>query len=234
MNRPMDKTVCGARAAEQPLRVLFVHGMGRSPLSGWPLLWRLKRAGLRGHSFGYAVSVSDFSTIADRLVDRLEALARHGQYIVIGHSLGGVLLREAIARLQPGGAKPRHLFLLGSPIQAARLAQGLRHNPIFRALTGDCGQLLASRQRMREIKSIDVAVTAVTGIRGTPKRFALFKGEPNDGIVSASETAAEWITDRVELPLVHTLLPSSPRVADAVLERLEFSLPARSKGAPRL
>jgi pimeloyl-ACP methyl ester carboxylesterase len=230
----MDETACDAKAAAgQPVQALFVHGMGRSPLSGWPLLWRLKRAGLRPHAFGYAVTASDFSTIADRLVDRMEELARHGHYIVIGHSLGGLLLREAIARLPPNAVKPRHLFLLGSPVQAARLAQGLRHNPIFRTLTRDCGQLLGSGQRMREIKPIGVAVTAVTGIRGAPKPWALFAGEANDGIVSASETAAEWITDRVELPLVHTLLPSSPRVADAILERLESALPARSKGAPR-
>ncbi len=230
----MDKTECGAKAvAGQSLQVLFVHGMGRSPLSGWPLLWRLKRAGLRTHAFGYAVTASDFSAIAGRLVDRMEELARHGHYIVIGHSLGGVLLREAIARLQPDGIKPRHLFLLGSPIQAARLAQGLRYNPIFRMLTRDCGQLLGSGQRMREINPIDIAVTAVTGNRGAPKVFPPFKGEPNDGIVSASETSAEWITDRVELPLVHTLLPSSLRVADAILERLESTLSARSKGAPR-
>lgn len=230
----MEKTECGTKAvAGQPLQVLFVHGMGRSPLSGWPLLRRLKRAGLETHTFGYAVTVRDFSAIADRLVDRMEELARHGHYIVIGHSLGGVLLREAISRLQPDGVKPRHLFLLGSPIQAARLAQGLRHNPIFRMLTRDCGQLLGSGQRMREIKPIDVAVTAVTGIRGAPKPFAVFNGETNDGIVSASETSAEWITDRVELPLVHALLPSSPRVADAILERLQSTLSARNERTPR-
>ncbi|MCX7156383.1 MAG: thioesterase domain-containing protein [Rhodocyclales bacterium] len=226
MDRPTIDARSGARSGEQKLQALFVHGMGRSPLSGWPLLWRLKRAGLKTSTFGYAVTISDFSEIVDRLVSRMEQLARQGDYILIGHSLGGVLLRAATAKLQPETHAPQRLFLLGSPIQSARLALRLRFNPIFRALTRDCGQLLGSGRRMREIESTDIPVTAVTGVRGAPEKFGLFGHEPNDGIVSASETSAEWIRDTVELPVVHTLLPSSPRVADTILERLKSPAPA--------
>lgn len=38
------------------MRVLFVHGMGRTPLSGWPLLHRLRQAGLRTTTFGYTTA----------------------------------------------------------------------------------------------------------------------------------------------------------------------------------
>lgn len=200
--------------------MLFVHGMGRSPLSGWPLLWRLKRAGLKAHTFGYAVTINDFAEVVDRLAARMEQLACQGDYIVIGHSLGGVLLRAAIARLPANTPAPRHLFLLGSPIQPARLAQRLQSNPIFRALTRDCGQLLGSRQRMLEIGAVDIPVTALAGIRGVPEKLGWFGREANDGIVSVSETLADWIGDRIELALPHTLLPSSRRVADVILKRL--------------
>lgn len=210
------------------MHVLFVHGMGRSPLSGWPMLSRLKRAGLKTGTFGYAVTISDFSQIVDRLASRIEQLAQQGDYILIGHSLGGVLLRAAIAQLQPDTVAPRHLFLLGSPIQPARLARRLQFNPIFRTLTRDCGQLLGSGQRMREIKSRDTPVTAVTGTRGAPKILGLFGNEANDGVVSASETFADWIEDRVELPVFHTLLPASTHVAEAILRRLK--IPAYAPG----
>ena len=209
-----------AKEKGQDLHVLFVHGMGRSPLSGWPLLWHLKRAGLKTSTFGYAVTISDFSQIVDRLVSRMEQLARRGDYVLIGHSLGGVLLRAAIAKLQPETPAPQRLFLLGSPVQPARLARRLRFNTAFRVLSGDCGQLLGSEQRMRDIEAINIPVTAVTGVRAAPAKLGLFGNEPNDGIVSASETFAEWIRDRVELPVVHTLLPYSPRVAEAILHRL--------------
>lgn len=210
----------GGGSGEQKLQVLFVHGMGRSPISGWPLLWRLKRVDLETSTFGYAVTISDFSEIVDRLMSRIDQLARQGDYALIGHSLGGVLLRAAIAKLPSDTPAPQRLFLLGSPIQPARLALRLRCNPIFRALTGDCGQLLGSRQRMRQIKSINIPVTAVTGTRGAPKILGLFGNEPNDGIVAAAETSAAWIEDKIELPVVHTLLPACPGVADLILDRL--------------
>jgi pimeloyl-ACP methyl ester carboxylesterase len=210
----------GAAFRQQVPQVLFVHGMGRSPLSGWPLLWCLKRAGLKTHTFGYAVTIDDFAEIVDRLVARMEQLARKGDYVVIGHSLGGVLLRAAITRLPANMSAPKHLFLLGSPIQASRLAQRLQSNLIFRALTRDCGQLLGSRQRMLEIGAVAIPVTVLAGIRGVPEKLGWFGREANDGIVSVSETCADWIGDRVELTLPHTLLPSSPRVADVILKRL--------------
>jgi pimeloyl-ACP methyl ester carboxylesterase len=208
------------------LQALFVHGMGRSPLSGWPLLRRLKGAGLETQTFGYAVTIHGFSAIAERLSARIEQLARQGDYILIGHSLGGVLIRAALADLHADVPRPRHLFLLGSPVQPSRLARRLRFNPIFRALTRDCGQLLGSGRRMRGIKVPNVPVTAVTGTRAAPRVLGLFGNEPNDGIVSASETFADWIEDRVEIPVVHTLLPSSLEAADAILRRLKLRMPS--------
>ncbi len=210
---------------ERVLQALFVHGMGRSPLSGWPLLRRLKGAGLETQTFGYAVTIHGFSVIAERLSARIEQLARQGDYILIGHSLGGVLIRAALADLHADVPRPRHLFLLGSPVQPARLARRLRFNPIFRALTRDCGQLLGSGRRMRGIKVPNVPVTAVTGTRAAPRALGLFGNEPNDGIVSASETFADWIEDRVEIPVVHTLLPSSLEAADVILRRLKLRVP---------
>lgn len=210
----------------QELHALFVHGMGRSPLSGWRLLRRLKGAGLKTQTFGYAVTIHGFSAIAERLAARIEQLARQGEYILIGHSLGGVLIRAALAELHVSVPQPRHLFLLGSPIQPARLARRLRSNPVFRTLTGDCGQLLGSSERMREIKAPSVPVTAVIGTRAAPRALGLFGSEPNDGIVSASETFANWIEDRVEIPVVHTLLPSSLEAADAILRRLKLRVPS--------
>ncbi len=81
------------------VQALFVHGMGRSPLSGWPLLWSLRRAGLVTRTFGYLVSTEDFAAIRRRLVARIALLATRDSYVLIGHSLGGVLIRDAVNAL---------------------------------------------------------------------------------------------------------------------------------------
>lgn len=209
------------------MHALFVHGMGRSPLSGWPLLRQLKRGGIQTHTFGYMVTIATFAEISARLSARISEISTRGDYILIGHSLGGVLLRAAVA-LQPDDIrKPKHQFLLGSPTRQVRIARMLQDNPVFRALTGDCGQLLASMERMQAIRPAMPPVTGIFGIRGMPLMPNPFGREPNDGIVSISEVSADWITDEFRLPVIHTWLPSSRRVADAILDRLN-PLPPKS------
>ncbi|WP_211235802.1 esterase/lipase family protein [Psychromonas aquimarina] len=81
------------------MQVIFVHGMGRSPLSGVRLLWDLKRKGFNTSAFAYMVSFSDFESIRNRLVKKVMKAAQKGEYVLIGHSLGGVLIRSALGVL---------------------------------------------------------------------------------------------------------------------------------------
>jgi pimeloyl-ACP methyl ester carboxylesterase len=206
---------------EQTVHILFVHGMGRSPLSGWWLLDHLKRLGYKASSFGYVVMFEDFASIKNRLASKiLEMAEQEEEYILIGHSLGGVLLRAAINSLPSGTKLPRHLFLLGAPFQPARLAQRLSHNPIYRFLTRDCGQLLGSISRMSEIGLVSVPTTSIAGIRGLPWKSCPFDGELNDGVVSISEVSIKAIADQVEVLSIHTFLPSNQQVAEIILNRL--------------
>jgi len=201
------------------LRVLFVHGMGRTSVSGWPLLIRLRREGFDVASFSYSVAFETFSGIAARLSNRLIALSRDHELIVIGHSLGGVLARAAIAG-SGTSASIRHLFLLGSPVRSPLMARKLASNPLFRALTRDCGGLLGSHVRMAGIDVPSVQTTAIVGTAGPVGRLSPFENESNDGVVSISETQAEWLNWAQKVDLVHTFLPSSARVARVIIRCL--------------
>ena len=202
------------------VRVLFVHGMGRTPLSGWPLLHRLKQAGLQTTTFGYLTAIEDFATIRRRLVSRLTEIARAEDYVLIGHSLGGVLIRAALNMLPQPVKRPRHVFLLGSPIQAARLAVRMQRNVLYRAITGDCGQLLVSPERMNEIGALHELATSIVGICRIANGKGPFGNEPNDGIVSVGEASAPWLSDQRQVPVFHTLLPASGKVAELILREI--------------
>lgn len=209
-----------ATASEVPLQVLFVHGMGRTPLSGARMLRRLRARGLATETFGYLVACEDFETIRDRLVRRLSALGRRGEYVLIGHSLGGVLLRAALCRLPAQVRPPRTLFLLGSPVQPARLARRLGRWRLFRLLTGDCGRLLGSAERMAELGPAVVPTVVIAGTTGLRGRWSPFGQELNDGVVALAETAAPWAAEQLREPVLHTLLPASRRVTARIIERL--------------
>jgi hypothetical protein len=130
------------------------------------------------------------------------------------------LIRSALACLPEGIAAPRHVFLLGSPVRPARLAIQLRDRLLYRLITGDCGQLLASTERMATIPPSRVPTTCIIGTRGRHGRHSPFPGEENDGIVAASEQTADWMTEEVRVPVIHTFLPASGRVARILLRRL--------------
>ena len=92
------------------MQALFVHGMGRSPLSALPLLRRLKQNGITPHWYFYSVTFQSFPSISDRLERKIERLAAEGDYVLIGHSLGGVLIRDAVAALPAGTRMPTRIF----------------------------------------------------------------------------------------------------------------------------
>ncbi len=202
------------------MEALFVHGMGRTPVSGWRLLARLKAHGIGTQSFGYATTFQDFAAIRNRLVRRVTTLALKGNYVLIGHSLGGVLLRSAVASLPEGTRLPQRMFLLGSPIQPARIAQKLQRNWVYRVLTRDCGALLGSHARMAQIGVGLIPTTSILGTAGWRGKLSPFGNEMNDGIVSVSEASVDWIDEVIHLSVIHTYMPSSKHVACLILERI--------------
>jgi hypothetical protein len=200
------------------MQILFVHGMGRSPLSGAPLLYRLRNKGYTTNSFAYSAALENFASISDRLFRKITQIAAQGEYVLIGHSLGGVLLRSALSGLPATNKAPTHVFLLGSPVSVSRMAKKLSEGALYRLLTGDCGQLLSSNERMAKINGLAVPNTSIVGIKGINGKYSPFLDEPNDGIVAVSEASADWIDEEIRVPVIHTFLPSSALVSDILLK----------------
>src|SRR6266545_2243859 len=79
------------------MRVLLLHGLGRTPLSLARLGRELRRAGHVPELVGYVAAVERFAVIRARVRRRLEHAARRGEpYAAVGHSLGGLLVRAAL------------------------------------------------------------------------------------------------------------------------------------------
>jgi len=202
------------------MQALYVHGLGRSPLSGAGLMWRLRNQGVRTSSIFYSATFQSAQSIEARLRRKITDVASQSDYILIGHSLGGVLIRAALASLPNETRRPSRVFLLGSPVRPSRIAKYLSRNWLFRLATRDCGDLLSSESRMGQIAPCSVPTTSVVGTRGLYGRFSPFGSEENDGVVSASEVAAPWIAEEIKVRVIHTYLPSNRKIAQLIIERL--------------
>lgn len=202
------------------MQALFVHGMGRSPLTAIPLLRRLQQNGFTPSWYFYSVTFQSFPTISRRLEQKIEQLAAKGDYVLIGHSLGGVLIRDAVAALPTGTRMPQRMILLGSPVRPSRIAKALKRNWLFRLATRDCGQLLASDDRMSCVAASRVPTTSIIGTKSLKPLKKLFGDEENDCVVSYSEVCADWINEEIRLPVSHTFMPSNPLVTKTVIDCL--------------
>src|SRR5262245_36982907 len=130
---------------------LIVHGMGDSPMMMLPLAGAVRRAGVRTHFFQYFVGWESLNDIVGRLKRAL--LHWRPQYL-IAHSLGGILMRLALAELPPWDV--RHLVMLGTPNRPPRLAKWFGRFHAFRWAFGSCGRFLANPDDYARLPPIPV------------------------------------------------------------------------------
>jgi hypothetical protein len=202
------------------VKILFVHGLGATRFDFLMTARHLKKMGHDVRYFSYFASLHSLEQIRLRLQEDLTAMAAAGDYAVVGHSLGGVLLRDALLKMPVGVLQPKHLFLVGSPMAATKMNTFLSRFWIYQLLAGQCGQLVASEPAMAIIGVPDVATTCIVGSKGWYGKYSPFGDQPNDGIVLEAELQTEKYTDVVRIHARHPVLPMSSRLWPVIHGRL--------------
>ncbi len=201
------------------MRVLLVHGLGRSPVSLHGLARALRRTGHSTRLFGYYAFAEHYDRIRLRLASQLRALARSPEPVgLIGHSLGGLLLRHAL--IEAPGLNVHRLIMLGTPNQPPRLAVRANRWLPFRVFARSCGSLLASPGAYARIPPPAVPYTLVAGTGGWRRVPGPFGAELNDGVVSVSETLVHEADEPTLLPVTHTFMMNDRRLQRLVLDLL--------------
>ncbi len=197
-----------------PLAIL-VHGMGRTPVSMAPLAFRLRRDGFRTAIFGYSVTVERFASCVARLQRFIESRLGTERFIVIGHSLGAVLLRCVLPKLVQS---PAACFLLAPPSRACVWARMLAPHLPYRIVAGEMGQLLANEEFMGSVPTPRCPTWIYAGTGGPSARFFPLGDEPNDGVLKVSETRLTGVP-LVLVPALHTYLMNSRIVVRDLVDR---------------
>ena len=200
--------------------------MGRTPLSMALLARRLDAAGIRTKLFGYVAMVEGFAACRDRLQRVVDQEAADASAILIGHSLGTVLIRAACPQLR---GPPLACFLLAPPSRASRAACAAAPHRLFRLMTGEMGQLLADADFMNALPlpTAPTTTTVYAGTGGPRGAWSPFAGEPNDGVLAVTETQLAGAATRL-VPAIHTFIMNSRVVAEDIV-RTTRELAARSR-----
>jgi len=191
--------------------LVLIHGMGRTPLSMLRLRRRLRRAGHHPILFGYSPTLETLQGATTRLVKLIDRRVGSGDYALVGHSLGTVIIRTALGQLE--NRMPAACFFLAPPLLACKAARFFSRFRLYRLLMGEMGQLLADEAFMRQLPMPAVPTRIYAGVGGPRAAWLPFGMDANDGILSVSEATGPFAGDVVEVPSIHTFIMHSKRVA---------------------
>jgi len=196
------------------MQAILIHGMGRTPASMLILAIRLRSAGIHPHFFAYSAAFERWQSCVNRLEKCIHKHTDEDDFIIIGHSLGTVLTRGVLPRLTH---KPVACFFLAPPTKACLAAQKLAPSLLYKLLTGEMGQLLASPHFMNSLPTPDVPTKIYSGINGLRGRCSFFGERLNDGVLAVEETLLPNVPYET-IAAVHTFIMNKKAVAEDIIK----------------
>jgi pimeloyl-ACP methyl ester carboxylesterase len=193
--------------------VILVHGLWVPGVVMRPLGARLAQAGFRCRNFSYMGAGRPLEAHAERLA----RFAREfGPAHYVGHSLGGLVILEALGLADvPCG----RVVLLGTPARGCYAGRRLARYPGGRWFLGESEALWREGRTARWTRPEALGVVAGTLPLGLGRLFGALPGV-NDGVVRLEETDVEGMAGRVVLPVGHSAMLISSRVAQNVVSFL--------------
>lgn len=192
-------------------KVVLVHGLYLPGVYMMSLQRRVGRCGFHVLRFDYPSvrrTVEQNAAGLQGLLQRIDADVVH----LVGHSLGGLVVRQLFHDYPD--QRPGRVVTLGTPHGGSYVARQLSRWAVGRLLLGHSLDPLLGRvppwEGARDMGVIAGTVGMGLGwvVRGLPR--------PNDGTVAAEETRLPGMSDYIELPVSHTAMVFSSRVARQV------------------
>lgn len=198
--------------------VMLVHGLGRSAGAFTVLEDSLRRDGYATANVNYPSTRLGIAEHADNLERIIESLEGVTTISFVTHSLGGLVVRNLLAR--KGGWRDRitvhRLVMIAPPNRGSQIADRLKGLPAFRWLTGESGQGLTT-EAAAVLPVPDIEFGIIAGGRGNGNGFNPLLPGDNDGLVTVAETALDGARDFMLVRTTHGLVDDHPQTIDATL-----------------
>ena len=196
--------------------VILVHGLWYGSWALRALSHRLRRDGFMVRDFAYPATSTSLSAHASNLYEFAASVKSDGLHF-LGHSLGGLVILRMMSETPelPQG----RIVLLGSPLGGSAVARKMRNLPGSEKLLGEARTAIEKGYTRipegRETGMIAGSMGLGLGVMmgGT--------GGPGDGTVSLEEASCPGLHDRLVLPVSHTGLLYSAKVAKHAANFLE-------------
>lgn len=201
-----------AAAPLAPVRdVVLVPGLWAPRLVMAPLAARLAHAGFRCRLFGYAGRARPLEAHVERLARFARAT---GPAHFVGHSMGGLVVLATLERERAIACG--RVLLLGAPVRGSLAGRRFARHAPGRWLLGASATLWREGREARWTRPEPLGVIAGSLPVGLGRLIAGLAG-PSDGVVRLDETEVEGMSERIVLPVAHSTMLVSARVARQVI-----------------
>ena len=210
MSPGVERSLRGA----EPEAAILVHGLWMRPWVMGFLARRLRQRGFRVWAFAYR-------SVRGGLAENAQALARFAASVrspvlhFVGHSLGGLVIAASLhAHPEP---RPGRVVFIGSPFRGSAAGRRLARNRAGAAALGrSMGQWLRMRPLAEWANPHELGVIAGESELGLGRLIEPALERPSDGAVAVAETDVPGAADRIVLPVSHSGMLVSSRVAEQV------------------
>lgn len=207
-----------------PDAVILLHGLARSPRPMEKLARAARAAGFLPFNRGYPSRSGSVQALVDvHLAPQVrEALATGASRVhFIGHSMGGILVRQYLAHYELPQAG--RVVMIGTPNRGSELVDRLGWMAPFGWINGPAGNELGTGPDSlpNRLPPATYEAGIIAGTRSyNPAYSAMIEGA-NDGKVSVERSKLEGMRDMLVLPVNHTFMMQDAEVVRQAIVFLE-------------
>ena len=184
------------------MKIIILHGLYMHGLVMQPLSQKLKK-------LGYETQVLSYNTVSineESLFGSIEkALNPLTANVLVGHSLGGLMIKRYLASRKPSSNLVSHVVAIGSPLKGASIVTRIQDLG-FGAMLGNSPY--HGLNKHEDVWTFPQKLGSIAGTMAIGARPILMRRDNtmSDGTVTVDETRLEGMQDHIEMKQTHTSL----------------------------
>ena len=203
--------------------IVLLHGLGRTRWSLWPVAREATKRGHVVHNLGYPSRRAPIEELAENVGHRVSRIAADGAVDVVTHSMGGIVLRAAVAAGVIPGESVRRVVMLAPPNHGSQVADRLKDYAFYRLALGPAGQQIGTGEHSVPLRlpPPPFEVGIIAGRRPNNPFFARVLGDESDGKVTVASAQLDGMRELVVVDRSHTFIMWAPDVLAHIFSFLE-------------
>lgn len=179
------------------MKIVILHGLYMHGVIMLPLSQKLQ-------ALGYDTQIISYNTVSideEALFQDIDNALDASENVLLGHSLGGIMIKRYLASRQPSTEKISHAIVLASPIKGASIAERLQEMGLGVMLGNSADHGLELHDDKWQFPQL---LGCITGNVSAGFRPILIGSDSCDGTVTVEETKIDGMADHIETKNSHT------------------------------